>query len=141
MNCRTLRNERFRARRRPRCFRGYRYMVSKDRGYKTEEIYGRGRVRGDDVSAERCGVCGNRARPEVHRERDASLSQLHPRLQHRVRGGGYKVPWDLCGLNSAPEMAKTLGWTEGDSWSEEEETFKGSREEVISWIKTYSSHS
>lgn len=111
-------------------------MAKEDRD-KVIKIYERERIRDLRKELKRSRRSGSGACSKVCGERDESEPQLHAGLQLRVRGGSDKERRDRSELNSPTEMAGTDSWTSGEAWTSEEESFKGTREEVISWIKSY----
>jgi len=121
---------------RSRSLRGYGYIRTYKR-FVPEEVYERRRVRRSHRELKGEWLRSDRARTEICGERDASFTQLHPGLQYGVRSGGSQSDGYCGGPRSPSEMARLDSWSEGSSWTTEEEVFKGTREEVVSWIKGY----
>jgi hypothetical protein len=141
MTSRYYRNERLRNRRRSWGIGRCRCMVSNKRRGTLKKIHNRRRVHRFSEELRGARASCRRGRAEVYRQRDESLPQLHSGLQRRFRDWSDKSTWNSAGFSTPTEMAEESTWTEGDCWSEEEETFAGSREAVVSWVKGYASNS
>jgi len=131
-------NERFHNSRRSRGLRRHGRMASES-GHKVTKVHHRGRVHRILRRLTWRWASYRRACAEVCGQRDASFSQLYPGVQRGFRSGGYPYLKNTSGFGSTTEMATWTPESEGEDWSCEEETFKGSREEVVSWIKGYAS--
>lgn len=115
--------------------------MGKDEGHFSKEVHYRRRVHRLRKESQRRRLSGCRTCPEVHWERDESLAQLHARIQRRVRNRCIGSPGDFSEPRPSTEVAEGHPESVGETWSSEEEVFKGTREEVVSWIKSYVSDS
>ena len=131
-------SERFRTRSRSRRVRGYGRVATRA-GDKASAIHDRRRVHRLFKRLKRKWDSCRRARTEVHRQRNASLSQLYPGVQRGLRNGGYPYAFNTHGSGPSAKVATWPTESEGQGGGCEEETFKGSRKEVVSWIKGYAS--
>lgn len=116
--------------------------LSRRRGL-SEKVHYRRRIHRlrKELAKERAKQSRSRGRTEVHWESNDGFTQLHPRVQRGFRDWSHKVFTYTGGPRSPSEMARWDSWTEGEEWGSEEETFKGTREDVVSWIESYSSYS
>ena len=140
MTCRYCRSERIRNRRRSRSIGRCRCMVSDQRRGTLKKIYNRRRVHRFSEELRRARESCSRGRAEIYRQRDESLAQFYSGVQRGFRDWSDKSTWNSAGFSTPTEVAEESTWTEGDYWSEEEETFAGSREAVVSWVKGYASN-
>ncbi len=126
--------------RRPRSV-GRHGSLSRRRG-ALKEIYYRRRIRHlrKKLAKERSKTRRSGGRPKICWESNDGFSQLYPRVQRGFRDWGVEITVDTGGSHTTSEMAKWYSWSEGAQGSSEEESFKGTREDVVSWIKSYPSN-
>ena len=135
MNRRLLNEKGFCSRCRSRRLRRY-GSLARRRG-NVKKVHYRGRIRRlrKEHARRRRSRCGTRT--QIHWESNDGFSQLYPGVQRGFRSWNDKVS-QYSGVSRSPsEMARWDSWTEGSDWYEEEETFKGTRDQTISWIKSY----